>query len=189
VSERTARNRAALEKRYTPRESWYSAFLEALRQFGTVKTACEVAGISRSTAFEARDSLEWFAQHWKEALAEFDDSLRDEVIRRGRDGWLEPVIHNGQYQFQDIARDVMGNPIRVPVMVRKFDSTLLIFEAKARMPETYRDRWSVEMSGEVTHRHEEVSELDRRIDALLGRMEDMDPKGEGSPEVATGGET
>ena len=57
--------------------------------------------------------------------------LEDEAIRRAREGVDEPVFYKGEH---------CGN-------VRRYSDTLLIFMLKARKPDVYRKRASIEHTG------------------------------------------
>jgi len=60
------------------------------------------------------------------------EALEDEAVRRGHEGWGEPVFYQGQ----------------CVATVRKYSDTLLIFLLKGRKPQRYRER--VEHSGKLS---------------------------------------
>lgn len=108
-----------------------SAFCAALAETGQVSKACAAVGISRQTAYGWREDLPEFAEAWDKALKISTGVLEDEAVRRGHDGWDEPVFHQGVQ---------CGT-------VRKFSDTMLIFTLKARDPAKYRENSRVELTG------------------------------------------
>ncbi len=109
-------------------------FLASLVDTGNVTKACEIAKIGRRTAYNWRAADEKFAAAWEEAKQIGLEGLEDEARRRAHEGWDEPKFHDGK---------VCGH-------VRKFSDTLLIFLLKGGMPEKYKERATVEHSGNVT---------------------------------------
>lgn len=118
------------------RKAAQAAFLAAYAQTGIITSAAEAAGIVRSTVYEWQEHDETFSLRFHEAEATANDVLRAEILRRAYEGVEEPVYQLAKY---------VGT-------VRKFSDTLLIFEAKRRMPE-YRDKVDVKatMQGTVSH--------------------------------------
>lgn len=102
--------------------------LDALRSGSSVSEAAKAAGVARETLWKWRQRDEEFAVAYHDAAEEGTDRCEDEALRRAVDGWDEPVWHQG---------------VQVGV-VRKYDSTLLIFLLKARRPDKYRDNVKVE---------------------------------------------
>lgn len=98
-------------------------FLAQLREGATVRVAATAAGYIRQSVYDYRADDEAFAKAWEEAKAEGDDAIRDEIKRRGVDGWDEPVF----YQGKEVST------------VRKYSDRMLELLAKSRMPE-FRDR-------------------------------------------------
>lgn len=107
-----------------------SAFCAALAETGQVSKACAAVDISRQTAYGWREDLPEFAEAWDRALKISTTVLEDEAVRRGHDGWDEPVWHQGVQ---------CGT-------VRKYSDTMLIFTLKARDPK-YRDNSRLELTG------------------------------------------
>lgn len=70
-----------------------------LEKFATCRThteACKVAGVSRPTVATWIKDDEAFKERYDEALEHFTDSLFQIGLTLVRDGWLEPIIHNGK---------------------------------------------------------------------------------------------
>lgn len=131
---------------------WQPLFLEALKRMPVIQYALDVTGISRSTANRARNTDKLFAEAWEAAMEAGIDSAEQEAIRRGRDGWEEPVIDrgklayrmerytvpvecplSGEMELQERWRPVLdenGQP--VPLTVRKHSDAMLGLVLKAR---------------------------------------------------------
>lgn len=108
-----------------------AVIIAALAAGSTVLLAAQEAGVNKTTAYRWRESDEDFAQAWDEALEEGTDRLEQEALRRARDGVSKPVFHKGS---------VVGH-------VQEYSDTLAIFLLKARRPEVYRERASLEHTG------------------------------------------
>lgn len=54
---------------------WMSIFLTTIQETGNVRSACRAAGISRQTAYDARETDDLFAQWWADCLADAVDLL------------------------------------------------------------------------------------------------------------------
>lgn len=97
------------------------AFLSTLADTAQVGKAAETIGITRMCAYNWRNRHDAFKKAWDEALAVGISRLEDEGVKRGVDGWLEPVF----YQGEEVG------------YVRKFSDTLLTFMLSAHKPERY----------------------------------------------------
>jgi hypothetical protein len=124
-----------------------AAFLAAYRQMGVVSYAAKVAGIARETAHRWRREDEAFAEQFAKAHADATDNLEGEALRRAVEGVERPVIHRRQVVMA--WTDGRGNYVpegaphavrEVPVTIREYSDTLLIFLLKAARPEKYRER-------------------------------------------------
>ncbi len=100
-----------------------AAFLVAFAQTAIVRASAQDAGISRRTVYDWLEHDEAFSLAFNQAKEDARDVLRAEIYRRAHDGWDEPV----------------WGPTALKGTVRKYSDTLLIFHAKAMMPE-YRDK-------------------------------------------------
>lgn len=105
-------------------------FLDALSRGYSVTHAASQAGVHRNRFYELRQVDERFGQDWQDAYEAGTDVIRDEVRRRGVDGWDEPVFQRGE---------LVGH-------IRKYSDTLLLAEAKRRDP-SYRDNARLEVTG------------------------------------------
>ena len=106
-------------------------FLAALAATCNVTRACEAAGLGRRTAYEWRESDPEFAARWENARRIGAEALEDECMRRATEGVEEPVF------FQGVECGT----------VRRYSDTLAIFLLKGAMPEKYREKASMELTG------------------------------------------
>jgi hypothetical protein len=113
----------------TPKDR--AAFLEALRNSGNVSTSCQIAGLPRSCVYDWRAADPEFAADWESAFELGCDALEDEAVRRGCEGYLKPVFHQGKE---------IG-------VIREYSDTLLIFMLKARRPARFRDNYVAPQNG------------------------------------------
>lgn len=133
---------------------WKPVFFEALRNVPVVRHACEVAGIGRTTAYEARERDESFAKAWDDAMEEGIDRAEQEAFKRAVVGFEEPVIDKGRlaYRYEryvdsdgnEAYRPVLdehGQPI--PLTVRKHSDALLALYLKGRRKKVFAERTEV----------------------------------------------
>lgn len=106
------------------------AFLVALADGWSVKSAAEKAGADRHRFYELRSDDEAFAEQWTEAYESATQMLEDELRRRSVEGWDEDTF------------DGDGKLLR---RVRRMLPHDLHLQLKARRPETYRDSARVEV--------------------------------------------
>jgi hypothetical protein len=106
-----------------------AAFLDAFAKTAIVLTSAQEAGISRRTVYEWLEHDEAFSLAFNQAKEDARDVLRAEIYRRAKEGWDEPV----------------WGPTALKGTVRKYSDTLLIFHAKAMMPE-YREKSQVDVN-------------------------------------------
>lgn len=127
-------------ERATPdeRAAEQEKFLEAYSSGLSITASCKAAGVNRSAYYDWQEHDEAFSLRCQQAKQAGDDVLRDEIRRRAVEGWDEEVYQLGKYAGT----------------VRRYSDTLLIFQAKARMPE-YRDKVQVSatVQGSVSHDH------------------------------------
>lgn len=71
-------------------------FLEALRRTANVTAAAEIAGVSRSVAYQRRRSDTGFRQGWDDAIEAAVDELEEELRRRALHGVEQPVFYGGK---------------------------------------------------------------------------------------------
>lgn len=138
---------------------WYKAFLSAFVETGGIYTkACAAARIHPSVPYDAARGDASFAAAWEEARETATDLLEAEAFRRGVEGITKPAISGGK-----IVKDDEGRP----VILREYSDRMLELLLKANRPEKYRER--IDVSGKVQHTMR--TELDERIDSLLGQFD------------------
>lgn len=122
-------------------------FLETLSECGNVTHSCRKAGLNKRQAYVLYDRYPLFKAMWDEAAAIGAKALEDEARRRAYMGWEDPIIYQGRPQMVQEINSETGEVTEVPLTVRKYSDTLLIFLLKGHYPEKYRDRISQEVSG------------------------------------------
>jgi hypothetical protein len=87
-----------------PTRARKAAFLRAFGDNGSVTRSAQLAGINRTTHYQ------WLSEDTR-YKAEFDLRIRmaegdalDELVRRGRVGEFQPLIHKGQFQYAVLER-------------------------------------------------------------------------------------
>ena len=101
-------------------------FFQALENGHPISTACAMAPYARRCVYRWRQTDEAFDRRWQAALAMAADLLADEADRRGRDGYDEPVYHEGE-------------PCGTK---RRYSDGLLLARLKALKPEQYRETYT-----------------------------------------------
>lgn len=119
-----------------PTEAQVDKFFAVLAATANVSKAAKAAKVSRSWVYEQKEADEAFAARWKEAEDVACDALEEEARRRALKGTIKPIYQQGKRVGQ----------------VREYSDTLMVILLKAHRPEKYKDRSSVEQSGEVTIR-------------------------------------
>ena len=123
-------------------------FLEAYAQCGNVTEAARRAGVDRTVHYKRWMPDPEYAAAFEDADLTASDLLLEEARRRAHDGWDEPVVYQGELQYEKVwnAEAKRFELTGAPLAVRKYDSTLLMFLIKAKRPE-YRETWR----GELQH--------------------------------------
>jgi hypothetical protein len=114
-----------------------AVFLEAFAQSANVTAACRKAGISRETIYRWQEHDATFSLRFKQAEAEANDVIRAAIFQRAVQGVDKPLHYQGR-----VVVDERGQRLTV----KEYSDTLLIFLAKARMPE-FRERQQLEVTG------------------------------------------
>ena len=120
------------KKLKAPHNVWRPAFLDALGKTANVTLACQLAGIHRNAAYNAKYRSKEFSDAWEAAIEEAVDLLEASARSRAM-GIDEPVYYQGK-QVDTIKR---------------YSDTLTMFLLKAHRPEKFRDNVQVEHSGEI----------------------------------------
>jgi hypothetical protein len=134
-----------------------SAFLKSFANAGNVRAACMSANVDRSTVRQWEEHDTDFSLKYNLAKEDVNDAIRGEIFRRAMFGEERFVTSMGKVVYHEDK----------PLTIREKSDTLLIFQAKARMPE-YREKQEVTHSGSI-----DVSgakeELLRRLTELEAR--------------------
>ena len=80
---------------YTFRKGWYKTFLAELSSTANITRSCASAGVSKQTAYHAKEQDTEFAQAWEEAISDAADALHQialEKARAGSDFWLDRML-------------------------------------------------------------------------------------------------
>src|ERR1044072_370813 len=129
---------------------WRPLFINALRNSGNIRAACQAAGIARSAVYAARERSAEFAAAGDEALEEAIDSLEAAAWTRARDGVIrrKPIMFQGQKVGEEV--------------IVEYSDTVLIQLLKAHRPEKYRERFDVEIKDAKARAEAAVAELIKR---------------------------
>lgn len=125
---------------------WQDAFLAALRRMPIVQHACNAVGIERCTAYRARQADKDFAQRWEEAMEAGIDLAEAEAFRRGVFGFEEPVVYQGKMSHVPLLDadgaivEKDGEPVLVPLTIRKHSDAMLALVLKGRRKKVYAER-------------------------------------------------
>ena len=134
-------------------------FLKAYRQCGVIKYACQIARIHRSTFYEWRDTNEDFKICLVYAQEDAHDVLEYSAHEQAVTGIFEPLVSAGQPVYEQIpVLDEDGKPVldsrdrpvvkRGKLLTKRvLAPSLLQTLLKANLPEKYKDKQSVELTG------------------------------------------
>jgi hypothetical protein len=104
-------------------------FIKALQIRGNYASAAIDAGICYETQKGWRKESPDFAATCAAALEVFKGSLMNEIVRRGRDGFEEPVIFQGRVMYKhdpNTGRVMLDDDLEpIPLTVRKHSDPLL----------------------------------------------------------------
>jgi hypothetical protein len=171
------RTNRAPKKRSAP--DWAPKFLRKLAETANVRASCAAAGVARSTAYERRDADESFAALMADALDDAVDELELEGRRRAKDGVEKPVVYKGE--LAGVWVDAAGKLVErgtagatlIPLTIREYSDTLLIFLLKAHRPEKYRERSSMDVNHAGAVRHDHGWDLSKLTDEQLHALRDL----------------
>ena len=124
-------------------------FLELFMKLGHQGSVCSEMGISYGTVQNWKQDEDFLLLHVA-AKEEFDGSLHAEIIKRARDGYEEPLVHNGQIQYlRDPATgELLLDDELLPTVatITRKSERLLVLAAKANI-EAYKPTSVVEVTG------------------------------------------
>jgi hypothetical protein len=123
------------------------AFLAAFADTGNITASAKLAGIARATHYDWMGSDEKYAKAFAAATEEAADLLELEARRRAVDGVDEPVIHQGQLMGTWVndkgerVTETTPGAKHIPLTIKKYSDTMLIFLIKGARPQKYRERF------------------------------------------------
>lgn len=117
------------------KERHQELFLLAYASSGTISAAADKVGIDRNCHYDwiKADKEGTYTARFEHAILQHNETIEKEIRRRAVDGIVDDVYHNG----------------RVVGQKRIYSDTLLIFSAKANMPNKYKERSQTEHVGEI----------------------------------------
>ena len=98
-------------------------FLEALAAGWSVRHAATLTTHAFQRWYELRAADEEFAEAWAQAVEQGTQRIEDEMLRRGVEGWDEPVFQKGE---------LVGH-------IRRYSDQMLAQLHRIRRPDLYRD--------------------------------------------------
>src|SRR6516225_5558961 len=151
-------------------------FLQALAHTGNVSRSCKAAGVQRSLAYEWRNEIPEFRSAWDGALETYADLLEQELDRRGREGWEEPVVYQGKQCWAWV--DEAGQPCtpdnqsaqRVPLVIRRFSDTCLLARLKAERPEKYKEYQPIQANTNISLTQNIIQQRTLEFDAMYDQL-------------------
>ena len=153
------------EEKTERRAPFMELFFVSFREHGTQNPACIAANLHRSTVTEwLRADVDGFRDRYREAQKDVNDRVEREIVRRGVEGYEEPVFQGGKQ---------VGT-------IRKFDSRMLELYLKRHLPE-YKESFTVDhnVSGGImaVPQVESKEEWERR-NAVDAECEEIDTPAE-----------
>jgi len=104
-------------------------FIKALQMRGNYASAAIDAGVCYETQKGWRKESPDFEATCKAALEVFKGTLMNEIVRRGRDGYEEPVIFQGRVMYKhdpNTGRVMLDDDLEpIPLTIRKHSDPLL----------------------------------------------------------------
>lgn len=141
-------------------------FLEYLKSDPNVSAACDLACISRDTAYRWRDQDSKFADGWESALERLHNKARSSIYQRGIIGWDEPVVSMGQLVYEmvpvvDENNDQVYEKSKPkmrrgkPITLHKWSDSLAALYAKANLPE-YKEKQTIDFHLQMSEEAEKA---------------------------------
>jgi transposase-like protein len=128
-------------------------FLDVYARTGNISAAARESGICRRTHYNWLTDDEEYQAAFEETHEAAIDLLEMEARRRAVEGIDEPVIYQGELmgawvdeKGNTVAKDSPGARI-IPLTVKRYSDTLLIFLLKAAKPDKYRERREIVGAG------------------------------------------
>lgn len=131
------------------------AFIAAFVVCASVTKAAAAAKIDRALHYRWLEEDAEYAKRFERARVQAGEALEDEAVRRAYEGYNEPVIYQGglcysldQFQLDDKGnRTAVLKPRAKPLTVRKYSESLMLKLLDGFLPQRYKKRGSVEVTG------------------------------------------
>jgi hypothetical protein len=164
------------KKAVTQSRDWRPKFLHLLASEGVVSSAANLCGVHLATVYRERERNPEFGDAWKAALDVATDTMEREARRRAIEGVNEPVVYQGQLAY--VAVDAKGEYCPpdapgarlIPLTVKKFSDTLLIFLLKGRRPEVFGDKATITHDGSLRTQSDGESAAVQILDGIATRL-------------------
>jgi hypothetical protein len=161
------------KKRKRSKGDWGEAFLRVLAETGNISISCARVKISRDAFYYRRNSRPGFAKAVKNAFRISTDALEAEARRRAQEGIEKPVTFKGEPVFVWIDKKgkILPGPKKgaqkIPLILREYSDTLLIFLLKAHRPKKFRERQEVQHKGRLNLDVQKTDEYRIYIEQIL----------------------
>ena len=112
-----------------------SVFLQNLATVGIITAAAKKTGMDRKRHYDWKDQPEKYPDYvdrYHDALEQAADLAETEMVRRGIQGWDEPIF--GKLPGKDTGTGQVG-------VIRRFSDRMLELTLKSRRPEKFRERF------------------------------------------------
>lgn len=151
------------------------AFLKAFAEYGNLSKACKSVGINITTERQWRVSADpWYSQQFKDALAQYKDSIEQEIHNRAIVGEQVPIIGKvaGPFGLEDkiIAYKTVKSDL------------LLMFHGKRHIPE-YRDKYEAPKEEKSVESGSPMARITIRLDMMNKRQQVEIPSGAEMPVI------
>ena len=134
----SVRNRGSRPSEAERKEA-QETFLKSFVANGNVRDGCLAAGIDRTAVHYWSEHDAEFSIRYNLAKEDINDAIRAEILRRSMIGEERFITSMGKVVYHE------GQPLTI----QEKSDTLLMFQAKARMPTEYRDNHKIEHTGAI----------------------------------------
>jgi hypothetical protein len=117
-------------------------FLTSYELHGSITAAADEAGSQRTLHYRWLDNPEYKAA-FEQAEENACQAVDREIRRRAVEGIEEPVVYQGRISYERVR--VGKKYVKKPVTINRKSDILLMFYAKSKRPNVYRDNAKVEL--------------------------------------------
>ncbi|MBA3313526.1 MAG: hypothetical protein H0T47_09615 [Planctomycetaceae bacterium] len=151
-----------------------AAFLAAYEASGQVTSASVAAEVDRSAHYRWLKDEPAYVAAFERSEAIAAGGLKDEARRRAVEGLR-------RYKFTKSGDPILHPITKEPYFEDARSDTLLLAELKAKFPDEYRERSSIDMTANLnltSLSEEETADLERRLGLPVGPIDSSDLEGE-----------